>query len=241
MRGGASGSVIAEVASADRPRRISVAPGRYFVRGRVDEALLEGTIDVAPAGTTTVDESRLERIEYARLVRKGSGDRQRALGIAAGYRIRTPLWSGASPCQGAFASVAIVMRAVTLVPRVGFCAGGFDSQYVSAAADEVDTALALLHSWDLRHVSLSAGLEAGTAMLIQRFTPAGGGGAVPGRTSGAAHAGADGQLELPLGSGFHLLARVGIHAYVFQQQDGRAVKWTSVPTVNGGLGIGRYW
>jgi hypothetical protein len=238
LRGGATGRVVAEISGGDGPRRLSVAPGRYFVRARLGQGLLEGAVDVPAAETVAVDESRMERIEYARLVRKGTGERQRALSIAAGYRMRTPLWRGASLCHGGYASVAVALPVVTLVPRIGFCAGGFENQALEASTQEIDSALAVLRAWDLGRVSLAVGAEVGTALLIERFTSER---KAPSLTSGAAHAGVEGQIEIPLGSRFHLVAAGGVHSYFFQQQQRDGARWTASPILRASLGLGSYW
>lgn len=239
MRGGATGPVVAEVTATDGSRRVSVAPGRYFVRGRLQEALLEGTVDVRPAEAAIIDEGRLERIAYARLVRKGSGDKERALAVTGGYRIRSPLWAGTSLCQGGYLAMPVVMRAFTISPRIAFCRGGFENAYLSASSDEIATEVAALRTWDFGALALSAGLDVGTALLVQRFTADR---AAPGRTSGAAQGGALVGLEVPvLRGGLHFVAEVGVQVYFFQQQDGAAVRWTAAPTVRGALGLGHYW
>src|SRR5262249_26956603 len=48
IRNGEDGPVVAEVGAHDRRRRLSVKPGRYFVRGRGAEFLLEGTVVLGP-------------------------------------------------------------------------------------------------------------------------------------------------------------------------------------------------
>src|SRR5207302_922180 len=73
FQGSEEGAVIGEVGARDRSRRLNVRAGRYFVRGRGADVLLEGAFD-APAGSSLrLDEARLERTQYARLVRKGGG------------------------------------------------------------------------------------------------------------------------------------------------------------------------
>ena len=67
------GPVVGEVSARDAARRLSLKAGRYFARGRGPDVLLEGPFD-APAGASVrLDEARLERTAYARLVRKGGG------------------------------------------------------------------------------------------------------------------------------------------------------------------------
>jgi hypothetical protein len=238
LRGSAAGRVVAEIAGGEGPRRLSVTPGRYFVRARLGQGLLEGAVDVVAAQTVTVDESRLERIQYARLVRKGTGDRQRALSVAGGYRLRTPLWRGASLCHGGYAGVAVVLPALTIAPRIGFCTGGFENTALEAATHEIDTAVAVQRAWDLGRVTVAVGAEVGTALLIERFTstrPA------PDRTSGAAHAGLEGQLEVPLWSRLHLIVAGGVHTYFFQQQEPAGPRWTASPTLRASLAAGGYF
>jgi hypothetical protein len=73
FQGSEEGPVVGEVSARDKARRLSVKAGRYFLRGRGAEVLLEGAF-VAPAGAAVaVDESQLQRTAYARLVRKGGG------------------------------------------------------------------------------------------------------------------------------------------------------------------------
>jgi hypothetical protein len=73
----ADGPVVGEVAGADRVRRLSLRAGRYYLRGRGPEVLLEGTVAVAPGSTATVDESKLRgprtRVSSARA--RGTGTR----------------------------------------------------------------------------------------------------------------------------------------------------------------------
>jgi len=56
--------VVAEVSARDKSRRLSVRAGKYFVRGRGPDVLLEGSFD-APAGDVTLDESTLITLERA--------------------------------------------------------------------------------------------------------------------------------------------------------------------------------
>jgi uncharacterized caspase-like protein len=71
FRSGPDGQVVAEVSALEPGRSLSLAPGPYFLRGRTDTHVLEGTIQVEAAATTRVDPDDLTRIEYAHLVRKG--------------------------------------------------------------------------------------------------------------------------------------------------------------------------
>ena len=62
MAGNDRGPVVGEVSDVARARRMSVRAGRYFVRGRTSDALLEGEIDAN--GTVDVTDDRLRRVAY---------------------------------------------------------------------------------------------------------------------------------------------------------------------------------
>ena len=64
-------SVIGEIVAGARRRTLSLPPGRYVVRGRDRDGLLEGAVRVDASAVTPVDPRRLERTSYARLTRKG--------------------------------------------------------------------------------------------------------------------------------------------------------------------------
>ncbi len=121
MDGSPGGAVVAEVGVRDRSRTISVRPGRYFIRGRARSYLLEGTVAVSAGKVERVRDDSLARIAYARLARKGSGPVRVVRGMQVGYRLRTPLSSGASVCQGPFVGYAMETRVVNVVPRIGVC------------------------------------------------------------------------------------------------------------------------
>ena len=84
----------------DRARRLSVRAGRYFLRGRAPDVLLEGTVDAPPGDTLIIDESRFERTAYARLVRKGGGAATAVASVEAEARMRSSLLGETGVCPG---------------------------------------------------------------------------------------------------------------------------------------------
>ena len=75
---GPDGAIVAELVS-DRPAgRLTVEVGRYFVTERNREFLRQGPFLVATGVVTTVTAAQLQRVDYARVVRKGSVERRRA-------------------------------------------------------------------------------------------------------------------------------------------------------------------
>jgi Caspase domain len=169
FQGSQDGAVVGEVGARDRARRLSLRAGRYFARGRAPDVLLEGSFEAPPGGTLTLDESRLERTEYARLVRKGGGGASAVSSIEVEGRLRSSLRDGAGACPGAALGVAIALRSVTLKPRLGWCRGAFSNPGIAATVDQLDLELSAVHVRDLRVVSIELGVTVGGALLLQRF------------------------------------------------------------------------
>lgn len=128
--------------------------------------VLEGTLDVAAGQTAFVADDRLERVEYARLVRKGGGAFGSSSGPLAGYSLRGPL---NGPCHGLFAAHAIAWPRLTLTPRLEACSGSFENMRIEAALYEVAGDLRISHAWDLPVITLELGFSLGGAWLHQSF------------------------------------------------------------------------
>lgn len=156
FQGGADGAVVAEVGAHDGERHVSLRPGPYFLRGRARDRLLEGPVTLRAGERRGVDEESLDQVAFARLVRKGLGVRPRAHDVEVGYMVRTPLWSGASACQGPLIATALDLPVLSFSARAFGCLGSFRNEFLSASSNEFGAELAVLHSWDVRSVSLSA-------------------------------------------------------------------------------------
>jgi len=169
FQGSAEGAVLGEVGAADRARRLSVRAGRYFLRGRAPDVLLEGTLDVPAGGTLAVDESRLQRTAYARLVRKGGGAATAVASLEAEARVRSSLLGETGACPGVGLGVAVALHSFTLKPRLGWCRGGFSNPGIEATVDQYDLELSASYVRDLEVISVEVGLIAGGSLLVQRF------------------------------------------------------------------------
>jgi hypothetical protein len=214
-----------------------VPPDRYFVRGRGPGYLLEGTVALAAGEARTVEDHDLERLEYARLVRKGRADTGIAQGPQAGYQLRSPL-GGATFCQGVYAGYAVEMRHLTVVPRIAACHGAFQNGDLSADADEVGLHLNVAHAWDLPVVTVEVGVAAGVSVLSQTFAVDGG--TAPDRHSLAGQVGAGLAFLYDLPRGFYVRLDAAAESYVFRQQDAAGhTALTGVLAGRGGLGIGK--
>ena len=182
FQGSAEGAVLGEIGARDRARRLSVRAGRYFLRGRAPDVLLEGMVDAPPGATLSVDESGFERTAYARLVRKGGGAASAVASLEGEARVRSALVGESGACPGAALGVAVALQAFTLKPRFGWCRGGFSNPGLQATVDQYDLELSAVHVRDLHVISVELGLTVGGSLLVQRFQTQG---VAPRRTTAA--------------------------------------------------------
>jgi hypothetical protein len=239
LAGGADGVVVAETPRGPPARGLTLPAGGYFVRGRGRDDLVEGSVSLAANQHVVVDEHSLQRVAYARLVRKGGGERDIAWGAMAGGYARSGLWSGSDVCEGAFAGIERVTAYASLALRLQGCRGGFSNQFITATADEWAAVLDGSHVWDLRAVSLHAGLAAGPAFLHQSFTTTG---QAPPRWSTAALVEGTAGLEIPIRDRWLLDLTLAGAVHVFRERDTRdAAHWSTPVTVGARLGVGRRW
>jgi Caspase domain len=200
------GPVVAEVGVADRSRAIIVKPGRYHVRGRARDHLLEGTIDVGPGADVVVDREALERVDYARLVRKGYAGAALVHGPSLGYQVRTAIVQGASPCHGPSVAYVGELPRLRMAVRLGACRGQFSNRYLSAHTDELSISGRAAVAWDTRPVTFDVGAALGFSFLRETFfdNP----GVAPTRNGSAASIELGGTLIRYLSAGFYLAAEV---------------------------------
>ena len=121
-----------------------------------------------------MDESKLQRTAYARLVRKGEGSRDSALSLEAEVRVRTALMNDAGVCPGVGVGLAIALRSITLVPRVAWCQSGYTNEGLHATTNEWDLELQGSYVWDVGPVSIRARAHRGRdASSTSRSAPPG--------------------------------------------------------------------
>ena len=238
-----TGAVVAELAAHGGNRTLSLEPGTYLVRGRARRHLLEGSLRVAAGASTTLDDASLERIEYARLVRKGGTSARAAHGPALGTWLRTPIIDGAGVCLGGIASYPIALRSFTVAPRVAACRGRFENDVLAAHTDALDLQVRLTHAWDFPWVTLDLGVAAGGELLREGFhdTRA----RADARTSAAGHLDVTAGAEVDIARGIYLGADVAAQSHFFRVA-GRApdegepepTRWVSRFALAGALLVG---
>ena len=219
FQGSAEGAVLGEVAARDQARRLSVRAGRYYVRGRAPDVLLEGIVEVPAGGTLTLDESRLQRIAYARLVRKGGGAASSAASVELEARARSALAGDSGICPGAAVGVAFALRSFTITPRFGWCRSGFANPGIDARLDQYDLEISATHVRDLDVVSIEVGLTIGGSLLAQRFSTQG---LAPRRTTAALQLSPAIGITRELGARSYLFLHGSVPTYLFRNESSTA-------------------
>ncbi|XYH95905.1 caspase family protein [Sorangium sp. So ce1128] len=235
MRDASEGPVAAEVGASDATRTISLRPGRYFVRGRGPDFLLEGSVEAEAGKTIDVGDERLSRVMFARLVRKGGGVREVAHGPVAGYQMRTPLVQGSSLCHGGFVGYGIELQHVGVATRLSVCHGAFQNEHLTASNDELGLDMRVSRAWDLPVITVGVGVEAGLTVMRQRFETLG---RAPDRHGlGGAFGGGVG-VNVDLVGGLYLGVEGAVQTYVFKQQRAGSEEDEVAPSLAARLRVG---
>lgn len=209
--------VVGEIVAGAKRRALSLRPGKYFVRGRTRDALLEGNVTVTADRDTRVEVASLERTMYARLVRKGHGEILGSVsGLLVGPAVQSAIIDGSSPCYGALIGWMFVRSDLSISPRVVGCRGESSNRTLETTSDALAADLRLSRSWDVsRRLSLDLGVAIGAELLQQRFETRG---IAPTRTSIAGHVDAGAGATMPWSRGF-VTAEVAAQTHFFSLED----------------------
>lgn len=238
FRDDASGAVVGEVHARDAMRTLSLRPGAYFVRGRARDYLFEGRFVVSSGERVTVRPDDMERVEYARLVRKGTGNAQKSQALHVAARTRSRLPNADTFCHGAGLGYGLDLAQVSLGLHGGLCTSTFTSSTLSARSNEYDASLRLSRAWDLRRLSLGLGVGGGASWLVQEFeTP----GAAPTRKSLVPVIMVVGTAAFELRRGFYVGMDVEAQTYLMRvrRSDTRTVERTAAFALRPALLMGK--
>jgi len=227
LRDGPQGAVVAEVLT-ERRARVVLPAGRYFVRRRRPDLLLEGWVRIAAGERARLETGAMRRVAYAQLVRKGASARALSHGPQLGYLIHGPVAEGLGPISMVELSYPLSLRHLTLAPRLAYGHFGGDNDYLALEQHEVAASLGAYHAFDLGHLSPFVGLAVGWTLAHQRFESEG---VAPDRTSHLLHIGAEGGLDLHLLRGLYLQLRGAALTFV-----GREPRATITYQAAAGLG-----
>ena len=169
LRGSADGPVVVELEREAQGRKLTIDPGRYFVRGRAADVLYEGYIDAQAGTLRALQLAELDRIDYARLVRKRGGARDHAHGLELGSSFRSALPNTSTPCIGGFAGYGVDWSSLGARVRFGSCVSQLQNRNLSADVVVYDLALSLYRAWDSGWFTFELGLGAGLTFSAQSF------------------------------------------------------------------------
>ena len=203
MRGGEEGPVVLELAPFSGQRTLSLESGRYFVRARGADVMYEGEIEARPGSSLAVNVAGMERIEYARLVRKGGRASRFAHGFQAGVSVRSPLPNADTPCVGAFAGYSLDWSQFGARARFATCTSELRNRLLHATVQAHDLKVDVYHAWDVAPATLELGVGPGLSLFHQRFETRG---TAPSRLSAAPFLGIGAALQLGLPHGLYARA-----------------------------------
>lgn len=220
IRESEGGTIVAEIGAQDRHRTIGVRPGRYFVRGRARDSLLEGFVQAQPGHAVDVANARLQRTAYAQLVRKGGSQAPKIVhGLHLGYRLRSGLESNSTACHGVFGGYSADLRPLTVIGRIGFCRGRFEVDFLSGDSREIDFEFRVHKPIDVRHVTIDIGVGVALALLRQELQePQVGGLVETERNSYAFHGDITLGLQYAFGPGLYVGVEGAAMLYLFERE-----------------------
>jgi hypothetical protein len=237
FQGSEDGAVIGEVGALDRSRRITVRAGRLFARGRGPDVLLEGAVDAPAGATVSVDESRLARTQYARLVRKGEGSASAVTSLQVEGRVRSSLAGDTGACPGLAVGVAVALRSITITPRLGWCRSGYVNPGLESTLNQFDAEISATHVWDLSVFSLELGITVGGSLFSQTFRTQG---FAPARTTAAMQLSPTVGLTRDLGQRSYLFVLGWATTYLFRSENPATTTSSFAPSfaLRTGFGVG---
>jgi hypothetical protein len=131
--------------------------------------LWEGSIVVDARAPAAVDLSSLERVEYARLARKGGDARDVSIGPVVGAWARSSI-TATAPCLGGVVGADVAIGPVLIGPRLGACSESFEHAILTAQTLELHVTVGVDYVLDLPFgLAASVGPDIGAAFLRQTF------------------------------------------------------------------------
>ena len=222
--GSLDGALLAEVQS-DAPRRvIALKAQRLFLRGRARSELLEATITPSAGERVVVDSIKMQRSDYARLVRKGGGLTS-TNGLELGYRLTSALETSADAMDAVWLGFTHDREGFSVVGRLGLAFGSYlsrgDSSYdstLSADTRHLELAFGLRKAFDLRGpTTFELGADLGVAWLHQSFDWVG---SAPSRDSLGGRLAASAALVIGLPSALYVRVEGSAMLWLVEREDG---------------------
>ena len=219
MRSDERGAVMAEVGPHVKQRVLSLRAGPYFARARGRDVIYEGAVEVVADASSALDLSQLQEIEYARLVRKGGGERALAHALELGPTLRSPLPNAETPCAGGFVGYALDLQHLGVRARLALCAATSENVRVQTRLWASDLMTRVYHAWDVGRVALELGLGPGLSLLMQSYDTRG---LAEDRTALAPYLAVGGSAAFELTGRTYIAADVNAETHLLSLDDGNA-------------------
>jgi hypothetical protein len=147
-RPGADGAIVAELTTRDPSGRLALDGGRYRVTMRTTDYLLQGEFDVPAARTTIVRPETMQRVDYAKVVRKGGTDRSSAFSVFLLGGARGAILDLGTSWSAALGG-RIALHVLSVELRGAFGQSGVANRYLHIATRETATSFAAMRAFDL--------------------------------------------------------------------------------------------
>ena len=169
MQNSADGAVVVELDPSARRRTLSLPPGHYFVRARAPDVMYEGALDAGSGTRHAIDVGDMNRVEYARLVRKGARESRFSHGPEGGLSVRSPLPNAGTACLGAFVGYSLDLSGFGARARATTCMSESQNAALSARVLANDLEISAYHAWDVSLFTFEAAIGSGLSLFEQHF------------------------------------------------------------------------
>lgn len=233
-----NGELLAEVHTGSGRKELTLPAGQYFIRRRANDHLRQGSVPLVAGKVVQVSMRKFPRIAYARVVRKGGTSKRTAHSLRLDFRQRGPVLTGmgAMPLVGLRYNLAL--SALTISPEVAF--GQQDSANVSLTARtrELQMGLRVTRGFDIRTLTLSAGVVAGLSRFSQQFQTQG---VAPSKNAIAGYTGLTFELQHAIAGPVYASLNADLLTYILNQQGSMESSRVTPLTYLFSAGIGTYF
>lgn len=171
MEGREGGPVAAEVVVGELGATLALPPRAYFVQRRDPDAYHEYELTLGAGAEVDLGRVPYETVAYARLLRKGGGDRAAVHGISAAGGVRGEILAGEGPTPQVVVGYTADLAWMTFGGRLRFSTASTPATDGLAEAhhQEVAVGLTARRYLDLAWFSISLGIVAELVVHIQTF------------------------------------------------------------------------
>ncbi len=220
---------------------LSLPPGRVFIRARTTHELYERETTLRAGQTFHLSTASMDRIDFTRLARKGGSFRPFVMGYGLSATSHRGVSDGLAYCSGASAHAAFVVRSLSFVPRLGVCRESFRLKEYDTNTIETQASIALNVHRDLSpRWSVYLGPEISASYFRQEVTAPAATQILRNMAGGALAV--QGGVEISLGAGYAIGARMSAQTYFVDLQNPRSLESqvSAVFAWGGSLGVTRY-